>query len=327
MSLPPSLTWLKTLSKSPTVGQLQTVARACGVSSNGTKRVLTDRIVTSLASPRALSANDRILSIDMGLRNFAFCLFTPVANSRQGHGLKPKGSVVTSLRNSGEATEARKPPMLTLHDWKVLDLAEGSVDIKNNQALSPIAVDLVNRHLLPLNPTHILIEQQRYRSAGAAAVQEWTLRVNALEAMLHAILTAMRSLELWKGEVTAVDPTKAAPFFFDETGRVPSKQLKKMKIDLLGEWISTRGADLLELGSPQVKKLAASFLEHWKPVKGARRVKSKATEGNGEEHFKKLDDLTDCIIQGAAWASWQQTRHILAQEGIAEKLAGLVGHK
>ncbi|TLD33993.1 hypothetical protein PspLS_00891 [Pyricularia sp. CBS 133598] len=327
MSLPPSLTWLMTLSKSPTVGQLQKLARACGVSSNGTKRVVTDRIVASLASPRALSANDRILSIDMGLRNFAFCLLTPAANSHQGPGLKPKGSVVASLGSGEGFAEVRIPPPLTLHDWKVLDLAEGSVDIKNSQALSPVAVDLVNRHLLPLNPTHILIEQQRYRSAGAAAVQEWTLRVNALEAMLHAILTAMRSLEVWKGEVTAVDPTKAAPFFFDEVGRVPSKQLKKMKIDLLGEWISARDAKFLELGSPQVTGLATSFIEHWKPVKGTRRGRSKATKSNGENDFKKLDDLTDCIVQGAAWASWQQTRHILAQEGIKEKLAGLIEHR
>lgn len=327
MPLPPSLTWLKSLSKSPTVSQLQKVAQACGVSSNGTKRVVTDRIVASLASPRVLSANDRILSIDMGLRNFAFCLLTPAASSHQGQGLEPKGSVVASLGSSEGATEARKPPPLTLQDWKVLDLAESSVDIKNNQALSPVAVDLINRHLLPLNPTHILIEQQRYRSAGAAAVQEWTLRVNALEAMLHAILTAMRSLGVWNGEVTAVDPKKAAPFFFDEVRRVPSKQLKKMKIDLLGEWISTRDAKCLDLGSPHVTKLAASFIEHWKPVKGIRRGKLKAAEGNGEKNFRKLDDLTDCIIQGAAWASWQQTRRILAHEGIKEKLAGLIEQK
>ncbi|KAI6378078.1 hypothetical protein MCOR25_002324 [Pyricularia grisea] len=327
MLLPPSLSWLKTLSKSPTVGQLKKVAQACGVSSNGTKRVVTDRILASLAGTRALSADDRILSIDMGLRNFAFCLLTPATNPRQGQGLKPKEPIVPSLGGSEGAAEVRTPPPLMLHDWKVLDLTEDSVDIKNNQALSPVAVDLVNRHLLPLKPTHIIIEQQRYRSAGAAAVLEWTLRVNALEAMLHAILTAMRSLELWKGEVTAVDPLKAAPFFFVEDGRLPSKQLKKMKIDLLGKWISTRDTKFLELGSPHVTKLADSFLEHWKPVKGTRGGKSKATEGNGEKHFKKLDDLTDCVIQGAAWASWQQTRHILAQEGIEEKLTGLIGRR
>jgi cruciform cutting endonuclease 1 len=33
-------------------------------------------------------------------------------------------------------------------------------------------------------PDTILMEQQRFRTMGASAVQDWTLRVNMLEAML-----------------------------------------------------------------------------------------------------------------------------------------------
>lgn len=331
MALPPNLFWLRSLSKSPTAGQLQTLAKACGIPASGTKRVVTDRVLASVANSRVLSANDRILSIDMGLRNFAFCLLTPTASTGSAHVFGGEGSEVQGSidypDSSGTATVSaiRTPPQLTLHDWRVLDLAEGGADVTNNQALSPIAVDLVNRHLLPLRPTHILIEQQRYRSRGAAAVQEWTLRVNALEAMLHAILNSMRSLDVWKGEVEAVDPSKAASFFFDEVGRAPSKMLKKMKIDLLGGWISAEDKMPLKLGSTQVKDLAVSYLDHWrKPAKAAKVGKSKtavaAAEDDSKRPFKKLDDLTDCVVQGAAWASWQQTRHVLAQERVKELL-------
>ena len=64
-------------------------------------------------------------------------------------------------------------------------------------SLARVTTALVRDALLPLRPTHVLIERQRFRSAGHAAVQEWTLRVNTLEAMLHAALRTVREYGLW----------------------------------------------------------------------------------------------------------------------------------
>ena len=65
-------------------------------------------------------------------------------------------------------------------------------------------------------PTHFLIERQRFRSGGAPAVQEWTLRVGVLEGMLHAVLRTMaaeRGGAAWV--VKSVDPGRVGRFWLD----------------------------------------------------------------------------------------------------------------
>lgn len=58
--------------------------------------------------------------------------------------------------------------------------------------VAKMAYRLVKDILLPYNATQVLIERQRHRSGGAPAVQEWTVRVNMLESMLHAIFETFR---------------------------------------------------------------------------------------------------------------------------------------
>lgn len=86
----------------------------------------------------------------------------------------------------------------------------------------------------------MLIERQRFRTGGGAAIFEWTLRVNSLEAMLHAAFAALRGVRIpspprsdkgddsgsdgdgdggsgdivWDGAVCSVLPRAVAGFLF-----------------------------------------------------------------------------------------------------------------
>lgn len=67
-----------------------------------------------------------------------------------------------------------------------------SGDAFSPAALSTMTLAVIREILLPLRPTHILIERQRYRTQGKSHIGEWTLRVNTLEAILHAMFAALR---------------------------------------------------------------------------------------------------------------------------------------
>lgn len=353
-------------SKAPTVAQLQQIAQACGIAKSGTKSVVAARIVSALAAHKPVPPGERVLSIDMGLRNFAFCHFAlgggptgaaaATAPKRRAKSRasaeKPTASSDASLPPSSSSLmaslEEKLPgPALTLHSWEVLDLTAvgagaDALDYGSKAGLSAVAVDVVQRHLLlppPLRPTRILIEQQRYRSSRGSSVQEWTLRVNALEAMLHAVLATLRWHGVWDGVVEAVNPLLASSHFFDASARIPPRMLKKMKIDLLGGWICGDGngngdgptGASVTIGSREAERTAEIFLRKWRPVEAdKRRMRAKKNLDDGDDikkpllQAKKLDDLTDCVIQGAAWSSWQDMRTKLAQDGTKEILEQLM---
>lgn len=191
------------------------------------------------------------------------------------------------------------------------------------------------RHLLnrfsPLDA--VLIERQRYRSGGAAAIQEWTVRVNMLEAMLHAVFCCLDRKESPTAE--SVSPNKVTRFWIDKMGgkflevhkepgrrqkgevlgeelgeklgveRVKvavggktNRKTKLAKVSLVREWL--RSGDVVSLGK-DVRGIAADF----EPVKGRRRA-NMVSEG-------KLDDLADCLLQGMAWIRWEENRKSLAE--------------
>lgn len=192
------------------------------------------------------------------------------------------------------------------------------------------------RHLLtrfsPLDA--VLIERQRYRSHGATAIQEWTVRVNMFEAMLHAVFRCLHGKKSPAAE--SVSPSRVTRFWVDRVGgkfleakKKPERRKKKevlgeelgeelgvegvevvverektyrktklAKVSLVMEWL--RSGDVVSLGE-EVKAVAADF----EPVKGRRKSK-RVTEG-------KLDDLADCLLQGMAWIRWEENRKSLAE--------------
>lgn len=109
---------------------------------------------------------------------------------------------------------------LVEEDKSELDEGEEEKDVFSPKNLSATAFSLV-RELLRHKPDVILIERQRWRSASSSAIQQWTVRVNSLEAMLWAMFTAFRGMSLVKSsegkgkmdfEVFSVDPKRVGNY-------------------------------------------------------------------------------------------------------------------
>lgn len=205
------------------------------------------------------------------------------------------------------------------------------------------AYTLITTLLHAYNPTHILIERQRFRSGGASAVQEWTLRVGVLEGMLYAVLETLgREGRLGGSEregvrVWGVEPKRVVGFWGDvaagEGGggdgrkRVSAKEVKRGKIDLVGRWLdvsfagggSGSGKIVIPDDNTVVKELASAYLRRWRGENGRKKDSTGDIPG-GE--IGKLDDLADCLLQGVTWLEWQVKRERLAREGV-EALKGM----
>ncbi|KAI1418053.1 Ydc2-catalyt-domain-containing protein [Hypoxylon sp. FL1857] len=326
--------------------QLKQLAFLCGAKSSGRKAELVERLVAianeRFAEPPKTSGQQLILSIDLGIRNLGYSLLAPAASPR------------SSGRRSSKALTAddlRRPPRIHLHAWQRRELLEPSPDgLVDPERYSPaslaIAADrLVRRDLLPLKPTHVLIERQRWRSGGASAVQEWTLRVNTLEAMLHASLRTLRELGHWDGEIVSVGPEKVTKFWptppatasGEDTpktkgsrsskgvvGKAPKKaksqqSSKKHKIGVLTGWLAEkRGSEIIIPANHDTEEAIKQYRE--KLVR-ARRSSAANKELVQDIGSKKLDDLTDSLLQGVAWLKWEENKALLlGEDGITKLL-------
>ena len=252
-----SLNWLSALKST----QLKSLAAALGTRSSGTKAVLIEQLRDHLLLGREDSHNvdvdvethDKktksngsliglpwdIISIDMGIRNLAYC-----------HLSLPSGWPSPS-KGKREITRPiiKQWDRIAVSSRKVQDQHPRSVDLnaENHDISSPAATttkesfeplaysshayNLIARLLnLPasssasgpsknLSTATILIERQRFRSMGASAVLEWTLRVNMFEAMLYAVLQTLRRTGVWTGQVHPIVPGRVGGFWLgDEEG-------------------------------------------------------------------------------------------------------------
>ncbi|KAI9797813.1 MAG: hypothetical protein M1833_005316 [Piccolia ochrophora] len=315
------------------LAQLKHLAVQCGVNSTGTKAVLSSLLHQELSSsqddlpprvkPRTNAVKsskqtmpERVLSVDMGIRNLAYCVFDlPTPSSKDHTPSIPslvawKRIAITSRPSrSADATlpkESFEPSTYAAH-----------------------AYTLLSGLLLPHKPSRILIERQRYRSMGSSAVQEWTVRVNMFEGMLHAVLRALAETDQWRGEVESMSPAKVTAFWVGpeaksvEGGKKGSAKArsKATKINLVGKWLD--GGSVVRLGTEEARGTAEAFLGKWR---GERRRKVKVkmakvgedgeVEG-GKEDMGKLDDLADCLLQGVAWTQWRENRRLVLEHGVA----------
>ncbi|PYH73877.1 uncharacterized protein BO88DRAFT_432221 [Aspergillus vadensis CBS 113365] len=328
----------------------------------------------------------RLLSIDMGIRNLAFAvLHAPLLSSHSSS----LSSAVSSETGTPKDITRKGNNTITLTAWKRLSIPDlchaqhhqyqrhdqeeisslilpttntpklkpksKETKAKAKEDFSPSvyarhAYTLITTLLSTYNPTHILIERQRFRTGGGSAVQEWTIRVGVLEGMLYAVLETVNSSGLLssggKVQVYPVEPGRVSRFWGEgeEVGdigdgggegevvkktkkRKSVRDVKKMKIGLVRGWLSSSGFDSdvgdgdgdgdegrrVMIGDDEVRKLADSFLEK---CEGKRRIK-KAGGEDGEDSLDigKLDDLADCLVQGVTWLKWQRMREQIVRDG------------
>jgi cruciform cutting endonuclease 1 len=186
-----------------TVHTLRKLLLSIGSATSGKKELLLHRLpqdVQKSRLPRSSgNGKTRILSIDMGIKNLAFCVIDiPGSLSEKNPGTSktkttPKIPVqVQAWRRLNVVDEVAASSLST--DLVPSEKAEEAEDPYTPSALSKIAFSILSKTLLPYKPDIILIERQRWRSASSPSIQQWTIRVNTLEGMFWAMLEAIRAL-------------------------------------------------------------------------------------------------------------------------------------
>ncbi|KAF2833709.1 ribonuclease H-like protein, partial [Ophiobolus disseminans] len=278
-----------------TAKTLQALLTRIGSASSGTKNILHARFQQDVCRPRLFDLRPdwkkrlkdadprfrklRILSIDMGIKNLAYC--HAEVSFPGGDAMKPTMDIEKWEKLSlVDATRDLRRP-LPQEKKESGAVAEEEVDSYSLDVLSQTAYHFITRTALQLAPDIILIERQRWRSASSAAIQQWTVRVNTLEAMLWAILETLRTERLTNisrakdevrkrdYEIHGVDPKRVGQYWLGQhakaavegeescisiaeadedlggkvTKKIPrSKAEKKAKIALLRSWLSAEPA-------------------------------------------------------------------------------------
>lgn len=346
-----STTWLSKLA----LAQLRRVAFQIGAPNSGTKSVLTTQIEHELVAsasvnarpkpqqsksePSALARKLSIVSIDMGIRNLAYAhlLVDPSIIGRTEGTEKPrpilatwKRVVISSGPNGPRKSRKRKQQLQSTSDEITTELANSDEALPITPLLrtekepfdpatfASYAHRFIKDVLVTHQPTHVLIERQRFRSGGGSAVQEWTIRVGVFEGMLHAVLKTLGQEQALNIAVQSVDPGRVTRYWLEGLvspgkGRLRSaKESKKAKIDIVGASLGDQQASLVEVPSEkagqEVKTVVDAFLTRWKNSKSSKK-------GGKANDFVKLDDLSDCFLQGIAWLNWQLRRLEVIQLG------------
>jgi cruciform cutting endonuclease 1 len=310
------------------VASLTKLAFQCGILQSGPKALLQQRLYEEITNVPAFNPEERYLSIDVGVRNLAFALVSPGL-----HTIPSRGDIKTCYGRKTNA-EIHLPPLLSslpvVHAWKRMELDSGSTSSIANAGpagLSEVALRVVKEQFLPLRPTHILIERQRYRSGGNAAVTHWTTVVNSFEAMLHAIFRALeaptpqsvdpkRVAQFWSPSVDMAE-TKKDELLLNDGSKVAKTasdiKTKHLKIDVVGTWLENRQS--LALHNDDIRRTANIFLKKWARERVSRTKQPKSSADDiSSEGVKKLDDLADCLLQAVTWLKWQENKRVLLKQ-------------
>ena len=203
--------------KSP---QLKRLGFLTGSHTGGTKSQIIGNLTQGLRTPRLAACvvvgrgktNARLLSIDMGIRNLAYCVLevsdvhkfsndtkSPATLMEYLHVPTRLESMLQHLRVTSWKRVVVNENTVTAADEQVNGIRNASTSISKVEttafepiAYAKLAYELVARLLRAYQPTTIIIERQRWRSGGASSVLEWTIRVNMFEGMIHSALETLR---------------------------------------------------------------------------------------------------------------------------------------
>ena len=325
--------------------KLKRTAFLMGLPSTGTKHELSTIVHEKLSAPLPFNGG-RIVSVDMGIRNLALCVLDvpplnieqrPISRPAVLHWLKKDLLASTASTNDDRGKEnPHSSAEVTKDQTREYAITPENLP-KNAFTPSELAKTAyaMTMQLLSYDPDIILIERQRFRSGGSAAILEWTVRVNMLESMLWACLQTMRESKIIQESnellaVHEVSPQRVANFWTtgpeislrpadnlfthsldeQEASLSPSpdpkakKAVRKAeKIAIARSWLD--GSDLVDAPLTfrgEAAKTAAAF--EMRRRKGIRV----ATDHAAEEPIGKLDDLADCLLQAVAWVRWEENR-------------------
>ena len=353
--------WLSQLKAS----QLHQLAVALGSACSGSKGAIADEICRTLAPAPSdnLNISDNgestgsitrhqlsIVSIDMGIQNLAYAhILAP-----QPGGRNPKNS---------HGAGVNKLPMLNAWERLAVFPSENQDDPLRKSAklgeYTPSRYAYAAYHFITdivskCNPTHVLIEQQRFRSGGSSSVAEWTIRVGIFEGMLHAILQTLREERKDKtglGAVISINPARTARFWLggsqglaSELGarKITGREGKQAKIDIVGKSFMNAKSCMVETSRGQAKRVETAFMEKWystskvaKELRLHRRAVFESESAASTPKQPKLDDLADCLLQGLAWLRWRSTKELMLRDlnavdplsAVRQRLEGLTQTK
>jgi cruciform cutting endonuclease 1 len=307
--------------------QLQRLATLVGSNCSGRKSVRIDGIEAAIEDTASLVQSIRpvtkhlsIVSIDMGIRNLAYCNLKTPAPQSETPGLS--SIRLDSWRRVVIAQSSRSPKSrarLGKSNTADEELDRGVMEVAMKESFEPEvyaqrAYNFIKYIIDEHNPSHVLIERQRFRSGGQAAVQEWTIRVGVFEAMLYASLRTLVEQKYCDCTIVPVSPSMVNRFWLTgtrsgahaTTGKTTANmRVKKEKIKLAGGLLASKAVEFVPITfSNAADTTKAEFLSKLNKEKNAD-VRS----------MPKLDDLSDCFLQGLAWISWQRNRLRIASSG------------
>lgn len=325
--------------------QLKYWAFLTGAASTGTKAEIQSALNkrTGVECSSIPKTQQRIVSVDMGIRNLAFCALEilPPAQSSAPHSLRVttwrRMDLLSTTANTPEKSDViaaiEEPGSKKTKAQRQLASAIAKEAFAPS-SLSKTAYD-VTSELLSLRPSTVLIERQRFRSGGASTILEWTIRVNMLESMLWACLETLRVScpELISPDIQAVNPARVAHFWAEGLAGIPlrppedlftpsstvgttisdavgrtRKVDKKAKVAIVKSWVAGESKDVSVAFEGQAAEISEAFMR----ARGGRLVAG-----------GKLDDLADCLLQAVAWARWEENRRAIGElwQGVGGTLA------
>jgi cruciform cutting endonuclease 1 len=308
-------TWLEAL----TLNKLHRLAGSIGSPCSGTKPIRVQGIREAISSAKKCKQDQlSLLSIDMGIRNLAFAHFTAKPASETSHLYdlpKLQAWHRVAVSRAPNELKASLGPDIVGDSTSEMRTAKDLLDNDKKESFEPSdyaghAYNLVNHLLQTYKPNYVLIERQRFRSGGRAAVPEWTIRVGVFEGMLHAVLRTLVESGKIKLVVESMLPTQVNRYWFDDPDRakpagekLTGRDGKRAKIDLVGNILEGQSSSARVVIAEGLQPLAQQFVSVWK-----KEVRTKKGESKG---ISKLDDLADSFLQGLAWINWQNNRQRL----------------